>query len=117
MYTKCVLGRDRLLFWWSNARSKLSQDMCGLDFNIRCNKPRVCLLERLGVLNGLKVLDDQDRLLMTPLRILELPTDCLLCPNCNRLLCEKYDSLRSEGWAKLPSFFGLPEWEDLKNGI
>jgi len=88
-----------------------------MDFNMGCKRSQICLPERLGVLNSLKALDDQDRLLMTPLRILDLPTDCTLCKNCRSLLCQKYEDLRREGWGRLPSFFGLPDWEDLKNGI
>jgi len=113
----CVLGRDRLLSWWNKARSKLSRDVCGKDFNMECKKPQICLPERLALLDSLEVVSDRDGLLETPFKPLCLPAVCSLCANCKRLLSQRYENLRSEGWVNLPLFFGLPDWKDLKNGI
>ncbi|KDR70183.1 hypothetical protein GALMADRAFT_127833 [Galerina marginata CBS 339.88] len=36
------------------------------------------------------------------------------CPACTKAIQTRYDEVRAQLWEKLPTFFGLPEWEELK---
>ncbi|KAJ7449094.1 hypothetical protein B0H11DRAFT_336704 [Mycena galericulata] len=38
-----------------------------------------------------------------------------LCDSCEEAAKESYEASRLKGWQSLPSFFGLPEWKDLKD--
>ncbi|KAJ7735755.1 hypothetical protein B0H16DRAFT_1764886 [Mycena metata] len=38
-----------------------------------------------------------------------------LCESCERAAKDYYEASRQKGWASLPSFFGLPEWKDLRD--
>lgn len=38
-----------------------------------------------------------------------------LCKPCFDSLAAAYEKARAELWARLPSFFGLPPWEELKD--
>ncbi|KAJ7449088.1 hypothetical protein B0H11DRAFT_2079513 [Mycena galericulata] len=38
-----------------------------------------------------------------------------LCDSCEAAAKECYEASRLKGWQSLPSFFGLPEWNDLKD--
>ncbi|KAJ7432174.1 hypothetical protein B0H11DRAFT_2127279 [Mycena galericulata] len=38
-----------------------------------------------------------------------------LCDSCEAAAKECYEAGRLKGWQSLPSFFGLPEWKDLKD--
>ncbi|KAJ7449092.1 hypothetical protein B0H11DRAFT_2079537 [Mycena galericulata] len=38
-----------------------------------------------------------------------------LCDSCEAVAKERYEASRLKGWQSLPSFFGLPEWKDLKD--
>ncbi|KAF7296478.1 BTB domain-containing protein [Mycena chlorophos] len=37
-----------------------------------------------------------------------------MCEGCATKAKQVYDETRSECWEKLPSYFGLPEWKELK---
>jgi len=38
-----------------------------------------------------------------------------LCQQCTEAVTSKYDGIRAEIWAKLPSYFRLGEWQNLKD--
>ncbi|KAJ7185849.1 hypothetical protein C8R46DRAFT_1289082 [Mycena filopes] len=41
----------------------------------------------------------------------------MLCPLCEEAAIAVYDGNRRDAWELLPTFFGLPEWKDLKDDI
>jgi len=53
-------------------------------------------------------------------RIFEPPNDvwpAALCLECKDEVKEFIENIREDFWTRLPTFFGLPAWEDLKDGI
>ncbi|KDR72647.1 hypothetical protein GALMADRAFT_758598 [Galerina marginata CBS 339.88] len=49
-----------------------------------------------------------------PIRTLGVDTLSEFCSGCRRSIYSSYNRNRAELWEKLPTFFGLPEWEELK---
>ncbi|PPQ96598.1 hypothetical protein CVT26_010753 [Gymnopilus dilepis] len=106
---QCLKGRDGLIRKFLDViKSWLSQP--SLILSPQCNQATVCpsiaakAILNLPVMNFayVSVLDPQDW---------DKPR--YLCPQCHLSLGEAFNKARREIWADLPSYFGLPKWDEL----
>jgi hypothetical protein len=104
-----VRGRDKLiqayhdvLEGWSKERLVFPGQQCSFVSN--------CGHKKLLVSQSLFAITEDDISLLGP-RIF----DSQLCKQCLDSLAVAYEKAREELWDRLPSFFGLSPWEELKD--
>ncbi|KAH9479729.1 hypothetical protein JR316_0008324 [Psilocybe cubensis] len=109
----CLIGRDKLLCEIQKTYIDWFQTdvvLPGED----CTTPSECQQEKaetLASLTGMKFFDD--------IKAMDFDTDfnteTSVCSSCKRSVKDVIQQNRMEIWSRLPSIFGLPDWEDLED--
>ena len=112
---KCVLGRDKLLSWMNERHISCILEVSEVSYNLECSGSFVkCAPERKRLVRQFELWDNNDLDLFAQWQRADTPNP-QICQSCQTALKKTHDDIRKDAWAKLPSFFGLPDWADLKD--
>ena len=107
----CLLGRNKLIFWLNETLHNSLELVAEARYNPDCQNVSKCVPERKRLVRGfhfwMKGYDDMVGLLSP---CWEEPKKHSLCRTCSKSLQVAHAAIREGIWAKLPSFFGLPDW-------
>lgn len=108
----CLIGRDKLLcrtqktfLRWFHTRDVLPGAECATGSQCRAQRTKVLAsLEGMTDFNSIKAMDEK-----------YIRSDFSICEHCESSIENALEKNRQEIWNALPSMFGLPNWEDLKD--
>jgi len=109
----CVLGRDKIISWLNERHISCISTVSEAAYNPACSRsfPK-CSPERIKLVNQFRLWDNDHPYMIAPW---DDTQTCQVCQSCRIALKKTHDGIRTDAWAKLPSFFGLPDWPDLKD--
>ncbi|CAA7266067.1 unnamed protein product [Cyclocybe aegerita] len=108
----CVLGRDKLVAWINSTYKSKHFTMAGRRQD--CQNHEKCSPSRRMIFETFNLWEVEDGNI-TVFPTWNRPKSHTTCKACYRDLQTCYDEVRMSAWKMLPSFFGLPDWEDLKD--
>ncbi|KIM44192.1 hypothetical protein M413DRAFT_376539 [Hebeloma cylindrosporum] len=111
--SRSVLGRDKLIQAYLEVLKGWAQERL-LTPSQQCSSTSFCSHKKLLASQSLFSTGDGKISLLEPWRVVET-SNFLLCEPCLESLRVPYQKARQGLWADLPSFFGLPPWEELKD--
>ncbi|KDR67623.1 hypothetical protein GALMADRAFT_257849 [Galerina marginata CBS 339.88] len=111
----CLIGREMLFRKAHEAFKEWLNH--GLDFIIpgpSCTSPENCKASKFLALDHIPAMDFSDGQMDILFELKESFTRSI-CLKCRRSIIAAYDKVREELWQSLPTLFGLPNWEDLRD--
>ncbi|KAF9526624.1 hypothetical protein CPB83DRAFT_816709 [Crepidotus variabilis] len=109
-----IVGRDRLILYLQEQRV-LHLKWIGRNRSyVGCRNPLHCNDYRMGFFESISLwkLNDGSPCNLGPWVERKHSS---LCSSCNNQMQEIFNATRAAAWAKLPSFFGLDEWDKLED--
>jgi len=107
----CLLGRNKLIFWLNETLHSYLELVTEARYSPGCQNVSKCVPERKRLVREfqfwMRGYDDMAGKLPP---CWEEPKKHSLCRTCLKSLQVAHATIRKGLWAKLPSFFGLPDW-------
>ncbi|KAF8903484.1 hypothetical protein CPB84DRAFT_1677981 [Gymnopilus junonius] len=107
----CLKGRERLIRKFLEIVKGWLVDP-GIIPAATCIRGPACLNRKVEAILKIPGMDFETLNILEPLSPLYTT---LLCCNCIHALIERYDEAREDIWRDLPTYFDLPEWDELED--
>ena len=105
----CIRGRDKLVFWLNETLYSSLTLVAEARYSPGCRNASKCVPERKRLVREFGFwMKEYDNIGV--LRRWKEPKKRSLCQPCLKCLEATHGAIRKQVWAKLPSFFGLPDW-------
>ncbi|KAJ7031966.1 hypothetical protein C8F04DRAFT_959565 [Mycena alexandri] len=82
-----------------------------------CKSPTACVKEQKAISYAIACREEYPFHVGYTISEWDEEWDDRFCAACEAAAMESYDASQQKGWELLPTFFGLPPWEDLKDAV